>query len=247
MSAFPPLTVPPVVLGTMTFGDTAEPAEAARIVDVALAAGVTWFDTANVYAGGRSEEILRDVLRGHDDVVLATKCGMPAADVEGEQALLSPSAVRTAVEGSLRRLGRDHVELLYLHRPDRATPIEETLTGWVLELLPDDGGPDLLVMELATGGERTIDGIADGRRVVLGHPKTREAMRAALDEVAAIYEQDGPAIFDRSALQIITSANGYLDERYGQAGRFKTRYWTPEVQRAAFALPRFIRDLAESA
>jgi carbamoyl-phosphate synthase large subunit len=49
-----------------------------------------------------------------------------------------------------------------------------------VELLPDEDGPDLLVMELATGGERTIDGIADGRRVVLGHPKTREAMRAGL-------------------------------------------------------------------
>jgi carbamoyl-phosphate synthase large subunit len=49
-----------------------------------------------------------------------------------------------------------------------------------LELLPDDGGAELLVMELATGGERTIDGIADGSRVVLGHPKTREAMRAGL-------------------------------------------------------------------
>jgi carbamoyl-phosphate synthase large subunit len=49
-----------------------------------------------------------------------------------------------------------------------------------VELLPADGGPELLVMELATGGERTIDGIADGRRVVLGHPKTRESMRAGL-------------------------------------------------------------------
>ena len=49
-----------------------------------------------------------------------------------------------------------------------------------VELLPDSGGPDLLVMELATGGERTIDGFADGRRVVLGHPKTRESMRAGL-------------------------------------------------------------------
>jgi carbamoyl-phosphate synthase large subunit len=49
-----------------------------------------------------------------------------------------------------------------------------------LELLPAEGGPDLLVMELATGGERTIDGIADGSRVVLGHAKTREAMRAGL-------------------------------------------------------------------
>jgi carbamoyl-phosphate synthase large subunit len=49
-----------------------------------------------------------------------------------------------------------------------------------LELLPDEGGTELLVMELATGGERTIDGIANGREVVLGHPKTREAMRAGL-------------------------------------------------------------------
>jgi carbamoylphosphate synthase large subunit len=49
-----------------------------------------------------------------------------------------------------------------------------------VELLPDTGGPDLLVMELATGGERTVDGIADGERVVLGHAKTRESMRAGL-------------------------------------------------------------------
>ena len=49
-----------------------------------------------------------------------------------------------------------------------------------VELLPDEGGPDLLVMELATGDERTIDGIADGHRVVLGHPKTHEAIRAAI-------------------------------------------------------------------
>jgi carbamoyl-phosphate synthase large subunit len=49
-----------------------------------------------------------------------------------------------------------------------------------LELLPDEGGPDLLVMELATGGERTIDGIGNGSEIVLGHPKTREAMRAGL-------------------------------------------------------------------
>jgi carbamoyl-phosphate synthase large subunit len=63
-----------------------------------------------------------------------------------------------------------------------------------VELLPAEGGPDLLVMELATGGERTIDGIADGERVLLGHPKTREAMRAGL----AMYfvTLDDPALMD---------------------------------------------------
>ena len=60
-----------------------------------------------------------------------------------------------------------------------------------LELLPDEGGADLLVMELATGGERTIDGIADGTRVVLGHPKTREAMRAGLAMFFVTLDDDG--------------------------------------------------------
>ena len=60
-----------------------------------------------------------------------------------------------------------------------------------VELLPAEGGPDLLVMELATGGERTIDGIADGARVVLGHPKTRESMRAGLAMYFVTLHDDG--------------------------------------------------------
>ena len=66
-------------------------------------------------------------------------------------------------------------QLLYERPGSVAMRLEEAV-----ELLPDEGGPDLLVMELATGDERTIDGIADGQRVVLGHPKTREAIRAGL-------------------------------------------------------------------
>jgi carbamoyl-phosphate synthase large subunit len=66
-------------------------------------------------------------------------------------------------------------QLLYERPGSVAMRLEEAV-----ELLPDDGGPDLLVMELATGGERTVDGIANGREIVLGHPKTREAMRAGL-------------------------------------------------------------------
>ncbi len=60
-----------------------------------------------------------------------------------------------------------------------------------VELLPDEGGPDLLVMELAAGGERTIDGIGNGREIVLGHPKTREAMRAGLAMYFVTLEDEG--------------------------------------------------------
>jgi carbamoyl-phosphate synthase large subunit len=70
----------------------------------------------------------------------------------------------------------DRADQLLNERPGSvAMRLEEAV-----ELLPATGGPDLLVMELATGGERTIDGVADGSRIVLGHPKTREAMRAGL-------------------------------------------------------------------
>jgi carbamoyl-phosphate synthase large subunit len=72
--------------------------------------------------------------------------------------------------------GVDRAHQLLHERPGSvAMRLEEAV-----ELLPPEGGPDLLVMELATGGERTVDGIANGREIVLGHPKTREAMRAGL-------------------------------------------------------------------
>jgi len=81
---------------------------------------------------------------------------------------------------------------------DRARQLLEERPGSVsmrleeaVELLPADGGPELLVMELATGGERTIDGIADGERVLLGHPKTREAMRAGLAMYFVTLADDG--------------------------------------------------------
>ncbi|HEY2935070.1 MAG TPA: ATP-grasp domain-containing protein [Gaiellaceae bacterium] len=88
---------------------------------------------------------------------------------------------------------------------DRARQLLEERPGSVsmrleeaVELLPDEGGPDVLVMELATGGERTIDGIADGARVVLGHPKTRESMRAGLAMYFVTLEDAGlMAIADR--------------------------------------------------
>ncbi len=93
---------------------------------------------------------------------------------------------------------------------DRARQLLEERPGSVsmrleeaVELLPAEGGPDLLVMELATGGERTIDGIADGWRVVLGHPKTREAMRAGLAMYFVTLAGDGlMAIADRIVAEL---------------------------------------------
>jgi aryl-alcohol dehydrogenase-like predicted oxidoreductase len=100
-------------------------------VDRALELGVTFFDTADVYGSGRSEELLGEALRGRrDQAVIATKFGMDFAgsdDSWGRPA--STTYVRAAVESSLGRLGVDHVDLYQLHQPDPSTPIEETITA----------------------------------------------------------------------------------------------------------------------
>ncbi|NNN29367.1 aldo/keto reductase [Streptomyces sp. S3(2020)] len=111
----------------MTFGDTVDPKGAADMLAAALDAGVTGVDTANGYAGGESERILAELLPAHRDrIVLATKAGMPHPD-HGDHAPLSAAGMRASLEGSLKRLGTDHVDLFYLHQPDWATPIAETL------------------------------------------------------------------------------------------------------------------------
>ncbi|MFM9607527.1 aldo/keto reductase [Streptomyces sp. V2] len=131
-----PVPLSRLVLGTMTFGDTVDRAGAAEMLAVALDAGITGVDTANGYAGGESERMLAGLLPGcRDRIVLATKAGIPHPD-QGEHAPLSAAGMRAALEGSLKRLGTDHVDLFYLHQPDRATPIAETLgavAGFVAE------------------------------------------------------------------------------------------------------------------
>ncbi|MFE9722714.1 aldo/keto reductase [Streptomyces sp. NPDC005794] len=124
-----PVPLSRLVLGTMTFGDTVDRVGAAAMLDAALDAGITGVDTANGYAGGESERILGELLPDRRDrVVLATKAGIPHPD-QGDHAPLSATGMRAALDGSLKRLCTDHVDLFYLHQPDRATPITETLTA----------------------------------------------------------------------------------------------------------------------
>ena len=130
------LPISRLVLGTMTFGDTVDEATAGRMVDEALDAGITTIDTANAYVGGATEEMLVPPPEGTPRrVILASKAGMPHAD-HGANSPLSPAGLRASVEGSLRRLGVDSIDLFYLHQPDRATPLHETLAT-VAELVAE--------------------------------------------------------------------------------------------------------------
>ena len=120
------LTVSAIGLGGNTFGATVDGDEAVKTIQGAIDQGITFLDSADVYSRGRSEELIGQAIRGRrETVVVATKCGIPlgAAHTGG----LSRRWITQAAEDSLRRLGTDYIDLYYAHRPDPATPIEETL------------------------------------------------------------------------------------------------------------------------
>ena len=131
------LQVTVVGLGCNNFGGRIDEAASRAVIDAALEAGITFFDTADVYGNrGGSEEIIGRALGGRrDQVVLATKFGSDMGT--GETARGSRSYIRTAVEASLRRLQTDRIDLLQYHSPDEVTPIEETLDA--LDELVRDG------------------------------------------------------------------------------------------------------------
>src|ERR1700722_10538792 len=124
------LTVSVVGLGCNNFGMRIGLEESREVVDAAIDAGITLFDTANVYGNrGGSETILGEVLQGRrDQVVLATKWGGDMGEGPGV-ARGSRRYIRRAVEDSLHRLQTDYIDLYQLHLPDPRTPIGETLAA----------------------------------------------------------------------------------------------------------------------
>jgi aryl-alcohol dehydrogenase-like predicted oxidoreductase len=122
------LRVSAIGLGCNNFGARLDRAGAQDVVHAALDAGITLFDTADIYGErGGSETVLGEVLGARrKDIVLVTKFGV-AMDDEGRLKGGSERYVMSAIEASLKRLKTDWIDLYYLHRPDRATPIEETL------------------------------------------------------------------------------------------------------------------------
>ncbi|WP_327659713.1 MULTISPECIES: aldo/keto reductase [unclassified Streptomyces] len=135
-------------------GSGTDDTESIRTVHRALELGVTFIDTAEIYGPYANEELLGRALKGRrDQVVLATKFGLVSHAGDGAWNLdSSPANIRTAVEGSLKRLGTDHIDLYYQHRVDPNTPIEET-AGAVAELITEgkvrafglsEAGPDTI-------------------------------------------------------------------------------------------------------
>jgi aryl-alcohol dehydrogenase-like predicted oxidoreductase len=130
------LEVSIIGLGCNNFGRRVDLDGTRAVVDAALEEGVTFFDTADIYGSTQSEEFLGQVLEGRrDQVVLATKFGMDLGDGPGPRG--ARDYIRYAVEGSLRRLRTDVIDVYWYHRPDGVTPIAETLEA--LDELVRDG------------------------------------------------------------------------------------------------------------
>lgn len=244
----------PAVLGTMTFGDSVDEPTANEMVDRFLAAGGTGIDTANGYAGGRSEEILGSVLAGRrDDVVLATKVGIPNPDAEGA-APLSAVAIDRCVHASLRRLRTDHVDVLYLHQPDRSTSDEETLAA--VRTLVDSG-------TVRTWGVSNFSAwqIAELRhaaeRLGLGAPvlgqQVYSVIATRIDDEYAEYARStglGTVVYNPLGGGLLTGRHRPDEQpsegRFGSsplAGMYRSRYWNDEV----FAAVEQLRTIAEGA
>jgi len=123
------LKVSRLSFGTLTFGSSTDEAAACRVIDRCLAGGINSFDTANVYNKGAAETMLGRALAGkRQSVIVATKVGFKTG-VPEDEAGLSRAAMRKSLDSSLKRLQTDYVDLFYLHLPDYAVPIEETLAA----------------------------------------------------------------------------------------------------------------------
>ncbi len=131
------LRVPALCMGTGTFGGgndffkawgTTDAAGATRLIDVCLDHGVSMFDTADVYSAGLAEEILGTAIQGkRNRVLISTKCTFPSGKGPNDFGS-SRQHIIDAVDGSLKRLGAEHIDLLQLHGQDYNTPVEETLS-----------------------------------------------------------------------------------------------------------------------
>ncbi|GAA3768520.1 aldo/keto reductase [Plantactinospora mayteni] len=238
-----------LVLGTMTFGDTVDATGAARLLDLALDAGMTGVDTANAYATGVTEDLLGDLLPGRRDrIVLATKAGMPHPD-HGDHAPLSAPGLRASLDGSLRRLKVDHVDLFYLHQPDRRTPIRETL-GAVADLVTEGKIRALGVSNFAAWQIAEVNHAAEA----VGAPRpvvAQQLYNLVARRVEEEYLEFAPIgglltmVYNPLAGGLLTGRHHLGEEpssgRFGDsrlAGMYRQRYWDPQLFEAVTALAR---------
>ncbi len=236
--------------GTMSFGGDADEATSAKLFARCRDAGVSFFDCADVYNGGRAEEILGRLVRGcRDEVVLATKAYFPTSKDPNARGSSRYHLVR-AVEASLRRLGTDRIDLFYLHRFDDLTALDETLRA-VDDLVRQGkvlypAASNFAAWQVSKAlGLAALHGFAP---IVCVQPMYNLVKRQAEVEILPMAEAEGVAVVPYSPL-----AAGLLSGKYGTAqkparGRlldnamYATRYGDPAGYEVAERLAALARE-----
>ena len=196
----------------LTHGDQVEAAAATKTVQAAFDAGITTFDTADVYAGTKAEKILGDALKGirRDGLEIFTKVYWPIGPGVNDRGL-SRKHIRDACDGSLKRLGIDYIDLYQMHRFDYETPLEETLRafedlvrrGKVLYIGVSEWTAEQIKAALKIAQQMNFD------RIVSSQPQYSMLWRVIEKDVVPLCEKEGIS-------QIVWSpmAQGVLTGKY---------------------------------
>jgi len=200
-----------VGLGTNNFGGRIDYEQSLAVIDVALEAGVTLIDTADIYSQGTSEEFIGRALEGRRDrALIATKFGKPM-DENPEERRGNPDYIQWAVESSLRRLRTDVIDVYQLHEPDPVTPIEETL-GALNDLVAEGKvrwiGSSNFSADQIEAAEEVSRGTAF-HRFVSAQNEYSLAVRGAEDDVLPVCEKLGIGF-----LPYFPLASGLLTGKY---------------------------------
>ena len=235
-------------MGTMAFGGDADAAQSARMYRACRDAGINFFDTADQYSKGRSEEILGGLIRGErDQLVIATKCFNPTgSDVNARGS--SRRHVTRAVEASLKRLGTDRVELLFLHHYDALTPLDEQMRA-LEDLVRAGKALYPAVSNYAawqTQGALGIQERAGWARLQAIQPMYSLVKRQAEVELLPMAQANGLSVFPYSP-----AGGGLLSGKYTQKGAqgrlatnkaYEVRYGEPWVHETATRFSGFCRE-----
>jgi aryl-alcohol dehydrogenase-like predicted oxidoreductase len=221
-----------LAFGTMSFGGDADESASQALYSRCRDAGINFFDCADVYAKGRSEEILGKLVAcSRDEVVISTKAYFPTGSDPNARGASRYHLVR-ALEASLRRLGTDYVDVFFLHRFDDETPLEETL--YAVEMLVRQG--KILypaVSNFSAWQAARALGVAEARDfspIIAMQPMLNLLKRQAESEILPLARAEKLAVLSYSPLAGGILSGKYAGERPPERGRllenqmYQTRY-----------------------
>jgi aryl-alcohol dehydrogenase-like predicted oxidoreductase len=243
------LRISPLVMGTMSFGGDADEAMSKALFHRAMDAGIHTFDCADVYAGGRSEELLGRFAKPHrEQLVLTTKAYFPTSDGPNARGGSRYHLVQ-AVEASLRRLQTDRIDIFFLHRHDEATDLEESLRG--LEQLIRQG--KILYPAVSNfSAWQTMKALGCARSlglnpIVATQPMYNLVKRQAEVEILPMAASEGIAVLPYSPLGGGLLTGKYSSDRQPEAGRLvtNTMYTTRYGSQANYDIAERFTALAQ--